>query len=227
MPRVALTGVLVDVVMLVLLLAAADPAGVDAALAAEVAAAHAAVRTDPLEVDPPRRFVFAADAAVNAVVLLPIPSVDLSTFFGGNLPGVQRRRPLHWAALGMRLTGSFGSVLLDLNIDRFNAGVRAHFTVTGAAGRRGRFAYSAGVGPVFGVARTERAHANRATPYGMDIEVRVGFLFGRNPTTRVRGVFGGMFRLTVGLERDPFPMPMLGLFIGMALAPFKPTAESR
>lgn len=224
-------GMLVDVVIPVLLgCAAPDPAVADAApaderraLAAEVTAAHASVRTDPPQADPaPRRFVFAADAAVNAAVLYPIPSGDLSTFFGGSLPAAQRRRPLHWVALGVRLTGSFGAALLDFNLDGFRVGLRPHFTVTGAAGRRGGFAYSAGFGPVFGVARIQRAHENRATPFGMDIEVRVGHQFGGNPTTRVRGVFGGMFRFTVGFERDPFPMPLIGLFIGMALVPPKP-----
>jgi hypothetical protein len=181
--------------------------------------AHAP-RHDLEEVQPPHQFVFNADVGTSAIVILPVPSLDVSAFFGTTLPKLRQRRPSHWTAVGLRVMGSYGWILLDSNLNHFQGGLHTHLTITGAAGRRGRFAYSAGFGPVFGFAQATTAHWRPATPYGMEVEARFGYLFGDSPYSRVRGTFGGLFRFSTQLARDfILPAPMLGLFLGMTLVP--------
>lgn len=171
----------------------------------------------PSAAPPLRRLVLAADVGVNALVLFPVPATDLSLFLGASLPAVQRRRPNHWVAVGGRLTASAFTVLLDSNLEWFRGGVRVHLAVTGAAGRRGRFHYGGEVGPVFGFAPATVAHPTSHSPYGLDLEGRIGLLFAQR--TRVAGTFGGTLRFTVPLGDEILPSPVLGLFLGLVLSP--------
>lgn len=180
--------------------------------------AHA-TRHDLEEVQPPHQFVFNADVGTSAIVFFPVPSLDLSAFFGTTLPKLRQRRASHWTAVGLRVIGSGGFILLGSSLDYFKGGLHTHLTITGAAGQRGRFAYSAGVGPVFGLGRSTTAHWRQPSPYGMEVEARFGYLFGNSPSSRVRGTFGGLFRFSAQLTRNFLPAPMLGLFLGMALVP--------
>lgn len=196
------------------------PAVVQVAEAAESRAADAARLETSAEAEPvdPRSLVLAADLAVSSVAVFPAPTLDASLFLGGGVPRVQRRRP-RWTALGLRMIGSFGAVMFDSNLDSFHGGVRLHAAVVGAAGRRGGFAYAAGVGPVFAFVQRQAAHPGNPTPYGLDVEGRFGYWF-RVEGSRVRPGFGGLLRVTVPLGGDDRrPMPMLGLYFGLALGP--------
>lgn len=167
---------------------------------------------------PIRRFVLSGDAALNVAIFFP--AGDLSAFLGGSLPGVTRRRSRHWAALGARLTGTLGTMMLTESLDRLSHGVRVHFTITGAAGRRGRLAYSAGVGPALAFRHTPPAHPHEVSPFGVDVEGRLGYLFGQRPGSRLVGMVGGTLRVAVSVERHgALPLPSLGLFIGIAWSP--------
>lgn len=187
-----------------------------APLEGEQAAAPAELKAEPT------RLVFTADLGVTTIAFFPrAASGDLSVFAGASLPGGRRRRPTHWTAIGLRLIGSYGTVLLNSNLDRFIYGLRPHLTVIGAAGRRGRLTYSAGLGPVFGFRfdETDRAHPHEASsPYGMEIGGRIGYLIQDDVTARVRVTFGGMLSMQVGGGHS-FPMPFVGLYLGMALVP--------
>jgi len=196
---------------------ATPPSGAEATAEVEeaVRAAHHAL---PLVDGAPRRLVLAADAGVNALVVFPLPAMDLSLFLGASLPSVQIRRPARWAAIGGRLTASAFTVLLDNNLEWFRGGVRVHLAITGAAGRRGRFHYGGEIGPVFGFAPATVAHPTPHSPYGFDFEARIGMLFAQR--ARVAGTFGGTLRLTLPLgEQEILPAPMLGLFLGLVLSP--------
>lgn len=196
-----------------LLLGAPAPAA-----AAEPPQAAAPRDPPPLDDPAPRRLVMTADLGVNTVVLFPAPAADLAMFLGTNLPAVQRRRPAHWVAVGGRVIASAGTVLLDSNLEWFRGGVRVHLAVTGAAGKRGRFLYGGGLGPVLAFAPATVAHPTPHSPYGLDFEVRLGGLFAQR--ARLAGVAGGMLRFTVPLgEREIPPSPVLGLFVGLALSP--------
>lgn len=186
---------------------------------AVVAAEGAERRAPPPIVDPaPRRLVVAGDAGLNALVVFPVPTMDLSLFLGASMPSVQRRRPAHWLAVGGRLTGSAFTVLLDDNLQWFRGGARVHLAVTGAAGRRGRFLHGGEIGPVFGFAPATVAHPRPHSPYGLDLEARIGVLFAQR--ARVAGAFGGTLRCTVPLgDRGTPPIPTLGLFLGVVLSP--------
>lgn len=116
---------------------------------------------------------------------------------------------------------SFGSILLNNNLDRYLGGVHMHLAVTGAAGRRSRLAYSAGLGPVFGFGQAAAAHA--VTPYGVEVEGRIGYILDDGSATRVMPMFGGMLRLSVQPgDRTIGPVPLIGLFLGLAIAPSRP-----
>lgn len=170
------------------------------------------------------RVVFTADLGVNTIAFFPrAASADLSAFVGSLLLKDPRRRPHHWAAVGLRLIGSYGSVLLNDNLDRFHTGVHMHLTVTGAAGRRGLLAYSAGLGPVFGFVQAAAAHPKPATPYGIEFEGRIGYFVEGSRSTRVTAMFGGLLRLSIPLADGAIPTPLLGLFLGLAIVPRRPT----
>jgi hypothetical protein len=167
----------------------------------------------------PSQFIFTADAGPSVVVLFPAPSVDLSAFVGATLPAIPHRRPLHWTALGVRVMGSYGVVLPDTNLGTFKGGLHMHVAFTGAAGRQGRLAYSAGFGPVFGLAQRVAAHPKPVSPYGVEVEARIGYLFGGS-ASRVRGIFGWLFRFTTQISGDYImPAPLIGAFLGMAIVP--------
>ena len=162
------------------------------------------------------RLVFAADGAASFLGILP--AADLSLFAGGTFPGLRPRRSTHWTALGVRAEGTVGFVMLDTELSYFLRGVRAHLAVVGAAGKRGRLAYSAGVGPVFGfLQKTARQHPPQ--PYGLDLEGRVGYIFGHRSRTRARGVVGGMLRFTAQFDRVALYVPMYGVFLGLIIVP--------
>lgn len=178
-----------------------------------------ATRHDLESVKSSHQFVFNADVGTSAIVIFPVPSLDLSAFFGTTLPKLRQRRASHWTAVGLRVMGSYGVILTDTALNYFNGGLHTHLTITGAAGRRGRFAYSAGLGPIFGLGRARGAHGP-PSPYGMEVEARFGYLFGDSRSSRVRGMFGGLFRFSTQLTgNEILPAPMLGLFLGIALVP--------
>lgn len=125
-----------------------------------------------------------------------MPAIDLAVFVAGSVPAVQSRRPTHWLAFGVRSTLSLIDVPISINAQPHAVALRLHAALSGAAGRRGRFAYSAG-------------------------EARLGCLFGTHRATRAVGVVGGMFRLTgaLGHQFGGVPIPSFGLFVGVVLRP--------
>lgn len=96
---------------------------------------------------------------------------------------------------------------------------RHHLTVHGIGGPEARLAYAAGLGPV--------ASGNLI---GLEGEGRLGYVFTRDPQTRIRGIFGAQVRLTssFGGLSTPATMPasiQFGAFIGFTLAPVGPRPE--
>jgi len=169
------------------------------------------------------RLAVMADAGLVAA-FFTMPAMDLAVFVAGSVPAVQRRRPTHWLAFGVRSTLSLIEVPISINAEPHAVALHLHAALSGAAGRRGRFAYSAGVGPVFGLRPRHPEYVGPNAWLGLDGEARLGFLFGTHRATRAVGVVGGMFRLTgaLGHQFGPgVPIPSFGLFVGVMLRPIR------
>ncbi|MCB9750645.1 MAG: hypothetical protein H6713_11730 [Myxococcales bacterium] len=159
--------------------------------------------TGPWEgTDPDGRFAFAFLPGLTFGVSY-LPSIDLPLYFGGVLP---ERKPGRRWTLGYQATISLGYA------ERYIYGLathRHHITAMTVGERRPHLYGSIGGGVAF-----------LLTAPVIEVEGRVGYVFGKPPLGRVLGVFGAMARLgwNVGY-REGAPMPQFGLFIGVLTGP--------
>ncbi|MCB9568751.1 MAG: hypothetical protein H6710_16305 [Myxococcales bacterium] len=133
----------------------------------------------------------------------PLPSVDVTSFFGGALrrrEGQERR----WA-IGYQVTVSVGLA------ERYILGLLTHRHHIAA------YTYSAG-GRLFASASLGLAFLT-IVPGVLEGEGKLGYLFGaRRHTAHIAGVFGGMLRLGWHFHMmEKLPMPQVGLFLGFVV----------
>lgn len=184
-----------------------------------LAPAQSAAVTDAAPVRP-RGFVMSTTLGVNYLPIFPIPSGELSLFFGGVLP-LASRRPGHWTALGYRGTFSLG--MADIFVGNGLLVHRHHLAVQGAAGRRGRFYYGASAGLALFIGMPSESTAARRLPFdlGLEGEGRIGGIFGDGRTQLIVGM---QLRVSGRINRDPGynpprAFPTLGFFIGFNFGP--------
>lgn len=166
--------------------------------------------------EPPRsRFVLSTSLGVNLSPLLPLPSGELSVFLGGVLP-VNPYRPGHWVALGYQGTVSVGKADIITTLERlYLFGHRHHLAVQGVAGLKGRLAYGASIG-LAGFALGVPHHRGDPAPRGVlavDIEGRLGYVFGASDPAIAQGMVGVQLRLASQITSPPI-YPTIGLFLG-------------
>ena len=150
--------------------------------------------------EPPRsRFVVSTSLGVNfsPITLSPLASGELSVFLGGVLP-ITPDRPGHWVALGYQGTVSVGGAdfITTLGI-LYRFGHRHHLALQGVAGLKGRLAYGASLGLAAFTFGQSQAHGG-TPPRGVlavDIEGRLGYVFGAADPAIAQGMVGVQLRL--------------------------------
>ncbi|MCA9694491.1 MAG: hypothetical protein KC636_33245 [Myxococcales bacterium] len=143
-------------------------------------------------------FVFAALPSLT-FGLHKIPSIDNTLFFGGTV-GPPGPRPRRWA-VGYQPTFSFGGA------ERYAAGIftHRHHLLAMVVGERHLFA-SLGGGAAF-------LHGPAVV---VELEGRLGYVFGKPPLGRALGVIGLMTRVGWNLgKQELYPLPQFGLFVGV------------
>lgn len=156
-----------------------------------------------------RRLVFAALGGGGWAALSPVPSADITLFFGSTLrPRIGRKRTWR-GAIGYAPTVSVGGADYATAYATFGGGYglvyhRHHVEVMGYGGRRDRLYYAIGGGPLLWA----------TTLTALEVEARLGAIFHARRRPRLKGLVGGRARLVSVL--DGFPMPHFGLFAGIA-----------
>lgn len=151
-------------------------------------------------VPPGPHFVVANYYGVTAGVS-PAPSFDQTLFLGR---GLRARAPAaRRLALGYSFTLSLGLA------ERYSVGLattRHHFTANFHGGRRQRLFTAVGGG---------FALFAGYIPSVVEVEGRIGYLFGRGLQRRAVGVVGALARVGWDFRhRERAPMPQLGVFVG-------------
>lgn len=166
----------------------------------------------------PAGFVFSPTIALVVNPLAPIPSGELSLFFGGALP-VRSRRPGHWFALGYRGTVGGGFADYLTTGDRlYLIAHRHHLAFQGVAGEHGRLVYAAdlGLSAHHGALHDEGEPVPPPRALAIEVEARIGRVLGYRNPAHLQGVVGLQIRLAGAVW--PFtaaPLPTLGLFFGL------------
>jgi len=164
-----------------------------------------------------RRLVFAAIVTVNFHIFMGVPSGDFQFFLGTNLRPRKRIGGGQWnTAVGYQLGLSVGLADLptlefsseDPNSDGFEFNLplfyhRHHITAMGHGGKRGRLFYSFGGGALIW----------QTTPFAVEGEGKLGYVFSVQEGRRAKGVLGGQARLGAGF--GGIPLPQFGLFLGL------------
>lgn len=155
----------------------------------------------PAVVKPGSHFVFANHYGLSFGVS-PFPSFDQTFFFGGALAA--REDGARRLALGYSLTLSLGYA------DRYSQGLittRHHVTANFYGGPRERLFAAIGGGGFFFYG---------FIPTGLEVEGRLGYVFGRLRERRGVGVVGGVARVGWDIRhREYAPLPQLGIFLGV------------
>ncbi len=163
-----------------------------------------------------RRLVFAGLVTLNFSIETAVPSGDFQFFLGTNLRPRKRARGGQWnTAIGYQLGLSVGHADLatlefsseDPNLNDFESFApvfyhRHHITAMGHGGKRGRLYYSFGGGALIW----------QTTPFAVEGETRLGYVFFAPEGRRAKGVIGGQARLSGGF--GGIPLPQFGLFAG-------------
>lgn len=165
-----------------------------------------------------RRLVFAGIVTLNFHIFTYIPSGDFQFFLGTNLRPRKGMSGKPWnTAIGYQLGLSVGIADLptlefssedpnndgdfDFNLPLFYH--RHHITAMGHGGRRGRLFYSFGGGALI----------FQTTPFAVEGEGKLGYVFSVQEGRRAKGVLGGQARLGAGF--GGIPLPQFGLFLGL------------
>lgn len=173
--------------------------------------------SQPEEPPRPSRFVVSTSLGLNfsPITLSPLASGELSVFLGGVLP-ITPYRPGHWVALGYQGTVSVGKADIITTLGTlYWFGHRHHLALQGVAGLKGRLAYGASIG-LAAFAFGQPHHHGDPAPRGavaIDIEGRLGYVFGAADPAIAQGMVGVQLRLASQVTSPPI-YPTIGLFLG-------------
>lgn len=173
-------------------------------------------------------FVVSTSLGVNFFTLAPLASGELSVFLGGALPIIPRR-PGHWIALGYQGTVSVGKADIGTTLGNpYWFGHRHHLAFQGVAGLKSRLAYGASLG-LAGFALEQPHHDGDSASRGVlavDIEGRLGYVFGAADPGIAQGMVGVQLRLASQITSPPI-YPTLGLFLGCTFGRGLPSPPTR
>jgi hypothetical protein len=179
---------------------------------------------------PPRGFVASPSITLTFNPFVPIPSGDLSLFFGGALPLRMPRRG-HWVAVGYRITGSAGFAdLSTTNNNIYLFAHRHHLAFQGVTGEFSRFAYAADLGfsAFHGPLDDGEGDILPRTAFAMELELRLGRIVGGGVAGRPHGIVGMQVRLPGGVSPTLVaPFPTFGLFFAINFGKRIPPAPPR